>query len=49
MPQPQPQGGTYKCNSCGATFKTEAELKEHNNKMHMAGSHAKGGGQNPKR
>ncbi len=30
-----PKGGSFNCPACGATFSTEAELKEHG-KMHMA-------------
>jgi hypothetical protein len=32
--RPASQDGQYKCEACGASFRTEAELKEHNRKIH---------------
>lgn len=30
----RPQTGQYRCEACGQTFNSEAELKEHNRVMH---------------
>lgn len=40
MSDGQEKSGQFKCHACGQTFKSDHELREHNEKVHDKGPYA---------